>query len=520
MAKRFNVTGKCIAALHYMANVSGKFKAIMDMIDIGDYFIINRPRQYGKTTMLFQLTERLNHTEGYLALRTSFEGVGDTGFHNEANFCNLFFSLLYDKAKYLREDTLAAFLMDAQKKVDTLKELSEAISQLVCIADRKMVVLIDEVDKSSNNQLFLHFLGLLRDKYLDRDQTPTFHSVVLAGVHDVKILKLKLRPDAEAKLNSPWNIATDFRVDMNLQPSEIVSMLDDYAAERGVAMDARRMAEHLFYYTSGYPFLVSRLCKMLDEEMPDVQSRKNWTEDDLDQAVDLLVQESNVNFDEVVKNLENNPELYQLVEDMLITGEVFPFTIHDPIIQLGALYGIFANQNGLAIHNRIYREVIYNYMTLRAMRQQEHVNREFSGAYWLPGNRLDVERLLLRFQALLREEYSKKDRDFLERHGRLLFLAFLKPLLNGHGHAFKEPQISEEKRLDVVITYHQHKYVAELKVWRGPKAHKAGLEQLADYLDRQSLEAGYLIIFDHAETKAWETKRIRVKGKRIFAVWV
>ena len=32
--------------------------------------------------------------------------------------------------------------------------------------DRKVQSVIDEVDKSSNNQLFLDFLGLLREKYL------------------------------------------------------------------------------------------------------------------------------------------------------------------------------------------------------------------------------------------------------------------------------------------------------------------------------------------------------------------
>jgi hypothetical protein len=72
----------------------------------------------------------------------------------------------------------------------------------------------------------------------------------------------------------------------------------------------------------------------------------------------------------------------------------------------------------------------------------------------------------------------------------------------------------------VVISYHGHKYVAELKIWRGPKAHKAGLEQLADYLGRQGLDAGFLVIFDHSEAKEWKTQRSRVKGKRIFAVWV
>jgi hypothetical protein len=74
--------------------------------------------------------------------------------------------------------------------------------------------------------------------------------------------------------------------------------------------------------------------------------------------------------------------------------------------------------------------------------------------------------------------------------------------------------------LDVTITFYQHKYVAELKIWRGPAAHEKGLNQLADYLDRLNLTEGYLIIFDHKEIKTWDSGWIDHNGKRIFIVWV
>lgn len=138
----------------------------------------------------------------------------------------------------------------------------------------------------------------------------------------------------------------------------------------------------------------------------------------------------------------------------------------------------------------------------------------------LPDNQLDMEAILLKFQAFMREQDSIKDRDFLERNGRLVFLAFIKPIINGSGYDFKEPQISEERRLDVVITYLQHKYIAELKIWRGPEAHANGLIQLADYLDRQTLTEGFLLVFDHSKKKSWKSGWEEVKGKKVFVVWV
>ena len=99
---------------------------------------------------------------------------------------------------------------------------------------------------------------------------------------------------------------------------------------------------------------------------------------------------------------------------------------------------------------------------------------------------------------------------------RSIFLAFLKPILNGAGFDFKEPQISDERRIDVVITYNKFKYIAELKIWYGEEAHQKGLTQLTDYLDRQNLDTGYLVIFDHSKKKAWKKDWLERDGKRIF----
>ena len=141
-------------------------------------------------------------------------------------------------------------------------------------------------------------------------------------------------------------------------------------------------------------------------------------------------------------------------------------------------------------------------------------------ADFIEGNGLNIEKVLLRFQQFMKEEYSSKDKSFLETNGRILFLSFITPIINGVGYAFKEVQISEEKRLDVVIIYNSNKYIIELKIWHGEKYHERGLKQLEDYLDINGQNKGYLLIFNFNKDKEYKKEVINNDGKEIIAVFV
>ena len=82
--KRFNTTGLCNPKKHYMVDISDKLEKIKVLIENEEYFVINRPRQYGKTTTLTALEKSLN--EKYLVIDISFEGIGDIVFSKEEKF--------------------------------------------------------------------------------------------------------------------------------------------------------------------------------------------------------------------------------------------------------------------------------------------------------------------------------------------------------------------------------------------------------------------------------------------------
>ncbi len=74
--RKFNTTGVCVPALHYMVDTSDTVNHIIETyIENGEYFTMNRARQYGKTTTLEQLYQKLKET--YIVLDISFEAADD-----------------------------------------------------------------------------------------------------------------------------------------------------------------------------------------------------------------------------------------------------------------------------------------------------------------------------------------------------------------------------------------------------------------------------------------------------------
>ena len=502
--KRFNLTGVCVPDKHYMVDLSEKVDIIIkDYIEQGAYFTVNRARQFGKTTMLSSLARRL--ADKYLVIKLSFEGIDDGNFNDNHSFVDMF---VKNVTKWLRqmnvEQEIINEWMDKHYDESTVTGkafdiLGDKITRLCNSAKKGVILLVDEVDKSSNNQIFLNFLGLLRSKYLDMQEglDTSFQSVILAGVYNVKNLKLKLRPEAERKYNSPWNIAADFDVDMSFSVDEIAKMLKQYSADTGISMDTHAVSEKIRFYTNGYPFLVSWLCKWIDE-----RGGRQWTIQNVENAEKELLNNDNMLFDDMIKNIENNKELKQIIIGVLIEGKKLLCAKSDLVINMGMMFGILAEKEKMvSISNIIFETYLYNHMIVEKMRKQytfAYENNQF-----IKNGELDMERALQKFQEVMKAEYRNEDVSFIERQGRLLFLCFMKPIINGKGNYYVEPETRDNTRMDVVISYGGCEYIVELKIWRGQQYRQRGLAQLEEYLDSRNNQKGYLISFSFNKDKMY-----------------
>ena len=85
----------------------------------------------------------------------------------------------------------------------------------------------------------------------------------------------------------------------------------EYEDENNLKLDINLLSKEIYKFTSGYPFLVSRICEIIDEKI--IPNRDEaWTKEDIQRSIKILLEENNTLFDDLIKNMENNKELYQL----------------------------------------------------------------------------------------------------------------------------------------------------------------------------------------------------------------
>ncbi len=480
---------------------------ISSYIDHGKYFVINRARQYGKTTTLQALKRALKSK--YYVLSISFAGKPSM-FKNEQSFVNGFVRKLHTAMKRIgMSNELISFFSVSETSDNPLADLDDAITTLCNASDREIILMIDEVDEAANNDVMIYFLATLRDKYIFREEGEdiTFKSVILAGVYDVKNLKLKIRPNDEHRFNSPWNVAVDFDVDMSFKPFEIESMLQEYQSDHQLTFNTQWMANQIYSYTSGYPYLVSKICWLLDnkiwQEDGFLTLESAWTESGFQRAIKLLVTERNTLYDDLNKKMADNAELKELIYRIVVCREEIAFNLNDDLICLGYMFGWLKNRNGNAIiSNRIFETVICDKL-VQEKSKLDFYKSETAFAYQFKNNtKLYMDRIIERFAAHYAELYSEETKSFLEREGRMIFLCFLKPIINGTGNYYIEPEAFDKTRTDIIVDFHGKRYIIELKIWHGETYEQSGREQLARYLKRYQLSKGWLISFCFNKNKS------------------
>ena len=526
MGKIFNINADCHPDIHYMVDLTDRLEKIREMTDAGQYFTINRARQYGKTTTLLALSEYLQSDN--IVINLDFQLFSSGTFKSENSFSLTFakaFCEAWKENKIAPSDRICQKLdllnkAYQEKRNDfELQELFENLCGLCRDSCHPVILMIDEVDSAADSQVFLDFLSQLRGYYIKRRRTPTFRSVILAGVYDIKNLKHKFRGEHEHKFNSPWNIAADFLIDMNFSVKDIEGMLVQYEKDHHTGMDIHAISRLLYDYTSGYPFLVSKLCKLIDEHIsessrfPDKSSA--WTKAGFLEAVTLLLKEKNTLFESLTNKLNDYPGLHKMLYSLLFTGKTIPYTPLEPSISIGEMFGfIKQEENATVIANRIFETLLYNLFLSNELLDNKIYDAALNDKnQFIYNGHLNMHLILEKFVEHFDDLYGDKNQTFYEDDGRRYFLLYLRPIINGTGNYYIETRTRNNERTDVIIDYRGEQFIIELKLWRGNSYHTRGEQQLLDYLDYYHLDKGYMLSFNFNKKKQIGVQEITLNGK-------
>jgi hypothetical protein len=505
-----------------MVDITSRLGDIENRVAKGEYITINRGRQYGKTTTLYHLAQRLS--KDYVVFSISFEALGESEFRTKDSLAFAFWEQVqmafeYVNINHLENDvknTISNIVAQyAEKREIPFATFEKSITDVCAKNAKPIVLIIDEVDNASNYESFIEMLRMLRNKYLKRMQVPTFQSVILAGVYDIKNLKLKVRPDSDHQYNSPWNIAVAFKERMSFSKEQIAQMLGDYENDHHTGMDINGIASLIEDYTSGYPFLVSKICLTIDEE------KLGWTTEGVIEAVKILLVEKNTFFDDLNKKLDDFPELESLLKDILYYGKPCPFNLDIKVIDIAQMFNYIANNNGyVKISNRIIETRLYNKFMAVDVRGKMFDAGEIEKSQFIENGSLKMDLILERFAFHFNQIYGKQTKEFKEEEARRYFMLYVRPIINGTGNYYIEAQTRDRSRTDMVIDYLGKQYIIEMKIWRGNSYNERGEQQLAEYLDFYNITKGYLLSFCFNKKKIPAAKTIKIGDREIVEVVV
>jgi hypothetical protein len=251
--------------------------------------------------------------------------------------------------------------MDHARKEMTLSSLMDGIRNMNIKNGKPIALSIDEIDKACNCAAFISFISALRDEYLSLPKL-AFRSVILAGVRDARHLATRSHEEHA----SPWNIAAPLDENLGFSAEDIETMLLDYEADHHIGFSAKSMSSALRDWTNGYPYLVSKLCSILDAEasaLSPLQRQSDiWTSSGLAKAVETLCKDKDVCIFQSLKNqLEDSKELRSLLQELLYGGKAINQSAVGNIAELAILHGfVAADRHGyLSVSNKIFESFLY-----------------------------------------------------------------------------------------------------------------------------------------------------------------
>ena len=498
----FNTAGPCDKRFHYMLPAAERLPRAPRLVDRGGYFVVHAPRQTGKTTSLRALARDLTAQGKYTALRFSCETAEAAGDDYGAAERLVLASIARGAGNELPD---ALQPPQPWPDSDPGSLLAGSLRAWARVCPRPLVLFFDEIDALWGQSL-ISVLRQLRDLYSHRPDNAPW-AVVLCGLRDVRDYKAASGGDpARLGSASPFNVKVKSVRLGDFDLEQIAALYRQHTGDTGQPFTDEAVAR-AFALTRGQPWLVNALAsEIVDEDEMAIVPPQPITVEHVEIAKERLILARATHLDSLAHKL-HDPRVRPVIEAVM-AGSNIAASAYDDDVGFVRDLGLLSSGRSVAIANPIYREVIARVL---AEPVEQYIQHE-PGPFVAADGRLDLATLLHAFADFWRQhgEIVTGSLRYHEVAPQLVLMAFLQRIVNGGGFIDREYGLGRG-RIDLLLRWPYadsagqrlwQREALELKVWRDKQPDPAleGLAQLDGYLQRLSLEHGFLLVFDRRAT--------------------
>jgi tRNA(Ile)-lysidine synthase TilS/MesJ len=478
---------------------------LVDLINFEQYFVIHAARQVGKTTLLLNLTKKINSAGKHYAVYCSLENAyGITDAKEGIN------SIVYSLRSAFDIFSMPHFFTDSiisdieNNYSNILKDL---LTRYCTKLDKPLILFFDEADCLSEGTL-LSFLRQLRNGYVNRSIAAFPVSVALVGMRNIRDYKAKIRENqATLGTASPFNIITKSLTLRNFTKEEVEHLYKQHTGETGQLFEENAI-ELVFNRTQGQPWLVNAIAREIVMEQLKSDFSETITVEMVSEAIKTIILRRDVHIDQLIDKLKEE-RVRKVIEQMII-GEGDKLDILSDDFNYVKDLGLIRENNRLIEPaNPIYGEVIIRILIFNEQGILKSDTRfsEYEMPKYYKNDTVDMNLMLSDFQQFWRENSDVWEERFQYKEAapHLILQAFLQRVFNGGGEVCREMATGKD-RLDLCIEYKGKKYPIELKINRGKQSIEKGIEQTLRYMDTLGCKEGWLAAFDRDRQKSWDEK--------------
>lgn len=318
---------------------------------VAAYVALLGSRQTGKTSLLYYIRAALRQTPGYVSALVDLSPLD--GQKDEAEcyryICRELLTELAPVVAVTEEDRYR--LLETTGPIAFRLFLSEVAKKT---PQARITILLDEIgalQASIGDHLFSVLRSIFSSKDKEGEREFQKYFFVFAGAVDLFHLT--------AGQVSPLNICERiYLTDLDL--SGVKFLLDNFADLR-VQVDPG-VAEGLYAWTGGHPYLSQRLCAVIEGWMSKSKRRRRIIPATVDAAATEVLSGDD-HLAHLLGQLSRDAEAFAWLRRFMQEDKKVRFSRVSPVIARLELIGAIKNQDGFcALRNRIYEETLRSYL--------------------------------------------------------------------------------------------------------------------------------------------------------------